>query len=184
VRGAVVDAALLCQALLCRGRVEPCHTHRAVRGDVAVSLFGVLVVQCHSVSSGSFRPIVRRHKKVLEQTKGYVGAGNSQIRTAVNRLEKGLQYSYRDRRNKKREWKSLAIQRINAGVRREGGNYSWLMHGMKQSSIELNSKILADLAMNEPFSFKSLVETVKTVQPTPANGRAFFNLNTAAGKAE
>jgi large subunit ribosomal protein L20 len=98
-----------------------------------------------------------RHKKVLELAKGYRGRSNSSFRIAIEKVEKGLRYAYRDRRNKKRSFRSLWIQRINAGVREHGLTYSQFMNGMKRAGIELDRKVLSDLAIHEPEAFKGIV---------------------------
>ena len=98
-----------------------------------------------------------RHKKVLGLAKGYRGRANNAFRVAVEKVEKGLRYAYRDRRAKKRNFRALWIQRINAGVRQEGLTYSEFMHGVKRASIELDRKVLADLAVHEPEAFKAIV---------------------------
>ena len=105
-----------------------------------------------------------RHKKIIEMAKGYRGRANSCYSVAVNRVQKALQYAYRDRKNKKREIKSFWIQRINAGVREEGMSYSAFMHGMSNTGIGLNRKVLADLAATEPYSFKSITTLIKQQQ--------------------
>ncbi len=99
-----------------------------------------------------------RHKKVLDQATGYRGRHKAVFRAAVEKVEKGLQYAYRDRRNRKRNFRALWIQRINAGARLNGLTYSQFMNGMKKAGIELDRKVLADLAAREPEAFKSLVE--------------------------
>ncbi len=99
-----------------------------------------------------------RHKKVLGQAKGFRGRSKNTYRSALQRLEKSLQYAYRDRRNRKRDFRGLWIQRINAGARQHGLTYSQFMHGLKTAGIVLDRKILADLAVREPDAFKSLVE--------------------------
>ncbi|MGF1609184.1 MAG: 50S ribosomal protein L20 [Kiloniellales bacterium] len=99
-----------------------------------------------------------RHKKVLKQAKGYRGRSKNAYRIALERLEKGLQYAYRDRRARKRTFRALWIQRINAGVREHGITYSQFMNGMKQAGIEIDRKVLSDLAIREPAAFKSLVD--------------------------
>ena len=98
-----------------------------------------------------------RHKKVLEQAKGFRGRSNSSYRIALERLEKSLQYAYRDRRNKKRDFRGLWIQRINAGVREHGLTYSQFVNGMKRAGIILDRKVLSDIATREPDAFKDLV---------------------------
>lgn len=97
-----------------------------------------------------------RHKKVLGQTKGYRGRAKSCYKIAINRLEKGLQYAYRDRRAKKRNFRSLWIQRINAGAREHGLTYSQFIGGLTKAGIALDRKVLSDLAIREPEAFKAL----------------------------
>ncbi|WP_135075274.1 50S ribosomal protein L20 [Terasakiella sp. SH-1] len=99
-----------------------------------------------------------RRKKIIAKAKGYRGRNNNVLRVAMEKVEKGLQYQYRDRRNKKRNFRSLWIQRINAGSRQYGVSYSQFMNGLKLAGIELDRKVLADLAAREPEAFKSLVE--------------------------
>ncbi len=99
-----------------------------------------------------------RHKKVIKQARGYRGRSKNVFRVAVERVEKGLQYAYRDRRVRKRNFRALWIQRINAGAREHGLNYSQFMSGMKKAGIELDRKVLSDLAVREPTAFKSLVD--------------------------
>jgi large subunit ribosomal protein L20 len=101
-----------------------------------------------------------RRKKVLKQAKGYFGRRKNVWTVAKNAVEKGMQYSYRDRRVKKREFRALWIQRINAGVREHGMSYSQFMGKLKESDIEINRKALADLAMNNPTAFKAIVDQV------------------------
>ena len=103
-----------------------------------------------------------RHKKVLKQVKGQYGRRKNIIRVAKQALEKGLQYAYRDRRAKKREFRSLWIQRINAGVRAEGITYSKFINGLNKSGIKLDRKVLADIAYNNPEVFKSIVKKVQS----------------------
>ncbi|PRY90813.1 50S ribosomal protein L20 [Mongoliibacter ruber] len=102
-----------------------------------------------------------RRKKVLKATKGYFGRGKNVWTVAKNKYEKGLQYAYRDRRVKKREFRALWIQRINAGAREYGISYSQFMGLLKKAGVELNRKVLADLAMNHPEAFKAVVEKIK-----------------------
>jgi large subunit ribosomal protein L20 len=102
-----------------------------------------------------------RHKKVLSEARGYVGRSSKTFRPALERLEKALQYAYRDRRAKKREFRALWIQRINAGAREEGLTYSQLMNGIKKAGIVVDRKVLADLAMTDPDGFKALVSQAK-----------------------
>jgi large subunit ribosomal protein L20 len=102
-----------------------------------------------------------RRKKVLKQTKGYFGRGKNVFRLANNKLEKGLQYAYRDRKAKKRHFRSLWIMRINAAVREYGMSYSQFMGLFAKSGIVLNRKVLADLALHQPAAFKAIVDKVK-----------------------
>lgn len=102
-----------------------------------------------------------RRKKVLKMAKGYFGRRKNVWTVAKNAVERGLQYAYRDRKVKKREFRKLWIQRINAGAREQGLTYSELMGKIKQSKISLNRKVLADLAMNHPQAFKAVVDKVK-----------------------
>ncbi len=102
-----------------------------------------------------------RRKKVLSLTRGYFGSRKNVWTVAKNTWEKGLQYAYRDRKAKKREFRALWIQRINAGARLEGMSYSRLMGALHKAGIEINRKVLADLAMNEPEAFKAIVQKAK-----------------------
>ena len=102
-----------------------------------------------------------RHKKVFKAVKGQWGRRKNTIRIARQAMEKAMQYAYRDRRAKKREFRSLWIQRINAGVRSEGLTYSRFIDGLNKSKIKLDRKVLADLAYNNPEAFKSLVKKVQ-----------------------
>src|SRR5919106_3260425 len=99
-----------------------------------------------------------RHKKVMAQTKGYQGRSNNTFRAAVQRLEKALQYAYRDRRNRKRDFRALWIQRINAAARAEGLTYGRLMFGLKTAGIEIDRKVLADIAVRDQAGFTSLAK--------------------------
>ena len=99
-----------------------------------------------------------RHKQVIKQAKGYRGRNKNVFRAAIERVEKGLQYAYRDRRVRKRTFRSLWIQRINAGAREHGLTYSQFMNGIKRSGIEIDRKVLSDLAVREPDAFKALAE--------------------------
>ena len=101
----------------------------------------------------------RRRKKILKAAKGYFGARSKVYTVAKNAVEKGLQYAYRDRRNKKRAFRRLWIARINAGARLNGTTYSRLMHGLSQKNIALNRKVLADMAMNHPETFSQIVQS-------------------------
>lgn len=102
-----------------------------------------------------------KRKKILKLTKGYWGARKNVWTVAKNTLEKGLTYAYRDRRTKKRNFRALWIQRINAGVRQYDMSYSEFMGKIHAKNIDLNRKVLADLAMNNPEAFKAIVESVK-----------------------
>ena len=99
-----------------------------------------------------------KHKKVLKAVKGQWGRRKNTIRVARQAMEKSMQYAYRDRRNKKREFKSLWIQRINEGVRAEGLTYSKFIHGLNKSGIKLDRKILAEIAYDNPEAFKTIVK--------------------------
>ena len=102
-----------------------------------------------------------RRKKVLKQAKGYFGRRKNVWTVAKNAVDKAMQYSYRDRRNKKRTFRALWIMRINAGAREQGLSYSQFMGKLAKSDIEMNRKVLADLAMNNPEAFKAVVDKVK-----------------------
>ena len=102
-----------------------------------------------------------RRKRILKLTKGYFGARKNVWTVAKNTWEKGLTYAYRDRRNKKRNFRSLWIQRINAAARINGMSYSQLMGSLSKAGIEINRKVLADLAVNNPEAFTAIVEKVK-----------------------
>jgi len=102
-----------------------------------------------------------RRKKVLKLTRGNFGARKNVWTVAKNTWEKGLQYAYRDRKAKKRNFRALWIQRINAAVRVEGMSYSQFIGLLKKANIEINRKVLADLAMNHPVAFKAIVDQVK-----------------------
>jgi large subunit ribosomal protein L20 len=103
----------------------------------------------------------QRRKKILKQTRGYFGSRGNVYTVAKNTLEKGLGYAYRDRKTKKRNFRALWIQRINAGVREYGMSYSEFMGKIAKKGIELNRKVLADLAMNHPKAFEAIVNEVK-----------------------
>ena len=99
-----------------------------------------------------------RHKKILKLAKGYRGRSKNCYRIALQRVEKALQYAYRDRRNRKRDFRGLWIQRINAGAREHGLTYSKFVNGLIKAGIEIDRKVLADLAVHEPAAFKTIVE--------------------------
>src|SRR6202165_697348 len=111
-----------------------------------------------------------RHKKVLELAKGYRGRNSTVYRIAIEKVEKPLRYAYRDRRNRKRDFRGLWIQRINAAAREHGLTYSQFMHGMKLAGIDIDRKVLSDLAIREPDAFASVVASAKSAldQAQPA----------------
>jgi len=106
-----------------------------------------------------------RHKKILKMAKGYRGRSSTCFRVAVQKVEKALQYAYRDRRNKKRDFRGLWIQRINAASRANGLTYNRLIQGLNLAGVAVDRRILADLAVNEPKAFASLVATAKAALP-------------------
>ena len=103
-----------------------------------------------------------KHKKVLKAVKGQWGRRKNTIRVARQAMEKAMQYAYRDRRNKKREFKSLWIQRINAGVRAQGLTYSKFINGLNKSGIKIDRKILAEIAYDNPEAFKTIVKKAQS----------------------
>jgi large subunit ribosomal protein L20 len=109
-----------------------------------------------------------RHKKVLEQAKGYYGRRKNCIRTAKQAVEKAGQYAYRDRRNRKRDFRRLWIMRINAGVRALGMTYGQFIYGLTLAGIELDRKILSDLAIREPLAFEAIVKKAQEAVATKA----------------
>jgi large subunit ribosomal protein L20 len=102
-----------------------------------------------------------RHKKILAESKGFVGRSSTSYRIALERLEKSLQYAYRDRRNRKRDFRALWIQRINAAVREHGLTYSRFIAGLKRAGIEMDRKVLAAVAYDDPASFGEIVKKVQ-----------------------
>ena len=102
-----------------------------------------------------------KHKKVFEFTKGHRGRRKNVYRVATQSMDKALQYAYRDRRNKKRDFRGLWIQRINAGVREHGMSYSQFINGIKKAEIDIDRKILADIAKNNPTTFKFIVDKIR-----------------------
>ena len=102
-----------------------------------------------------------RHKKILGMAKGYRGSNHALFRVAIEKVEKGLQYAYRDRRNKKRTFRALWIQRINAAARMNGLTYGELINGLKKGGIELDRKVLSDMAITAPESFTALVNQAR-----------------------
>ena len=111
-----------------------------------------------------------KHKRILEQAKGYYGRRKNTIRIARQAVEKAGQYAYRDRKVKKRSFRALWIQRINAAVRAEGLTYGVFMHGLGLAGIELDRKVLADIAAREPEAFRALVEQAQAALATSAAG--------------
>jgi large subunit ribosomal protein L20 len=109
-----------------------------------------------------------RHKKVLNLAKGYRGRGSTAYRIAIEKVEKALRYAYRDRRNRKRDFRALWIQRINAGAREHGLTYSQFMHGIKLAGLDLDRKVLSDIAVREPQAFQAIAVTARTaLNPAP-----------------
>jgi large subunit ribosomal protein L20 len=111
-----------------------------------------------------------RHKKVLKASKGFFGRSSTNYRIALERLEKSLQYAYRDRRVKKREFRALWIQRINAAVREHDLTYSRFIHGLNQTGIVIDRKMLAAIAFDDPVSFAEIVKAVKATSEAAAVG--------------
>ncbi len=109
-----------------------------------------------------------RHKKVLAQSKGFVGRSSTNYRIAIERLEKSLQYAYRDRRVKKREFRGLWIQRINAAVREHGITYSKFIHGLNQAGIVIDRKVLAAIAYDDAPAFSEIVKAVQAAMGAAA----------------
>ena len=105
-----------------------------------------------------------RHKKLIAKAKGFRGRSKSSFRIAKLRLERAMQYQYRDRRNRKRQFRALWIQRINAGARINGMSYSRFVGGLKKAGIEIDRKVLADLAVHEKAAFAAIVEKAKAAQ--------------------
>ena len=106
-----------------------------------------------------------RHKKIVDMAAGYRGRASTNFRIAIEKVEKGLRYAYRDRRRKKRDFRGLWIQRINAGVREHGMTYSQFIAGIKRAGIEIDRKVLSDLAIHQPEAFKAIVEQAKAAIP-------------------
>ena len=105
-------------------------------------------------------PRKAKHKKIIKQAKGYFGTRKSNYRTAKDAVQKGLQYAYRDRRQKKRVFRKLWIARINAATRLNGVSYSKFIHSLKEKNIVLDRKMLADIAVNDPEGFSELVKSI------------------------
>ncbi|HEX3416809.1 MAG TPA: 50S ribosomal protein L20 [Stellaceae bacterium] len=108
-----------------------------------------------------------RHKKVLDLAKGYRGRGSTAYRVAIEKVEKALRYAYRDRRNRKRDFRALWIQRINAGARQHGLTYSQFMHGIKLAGLDLDRKVLSDIAIREPEAFQAIAATAQAALEKP-----------------
>jgi len=106
-----------------------------------------------------------RHKKVISLAKGYRGRSKNCFRIALQRVEKGLQYAYRDRRNKKRDFRALWIQRINAAVRSYGSSYSQFINSIKNAGLNLNRKMLSELAIHNPQAFKAIFDKAAVASP-------------------
>ena len=109
-----------------------------------------------------------RHKKVLALAKGYRGRGSTAYRVAIEKVEKALRYAYRDRRNRKRDFRALWIQRINAGAREHGLTYSEFIHGVKLAGLDLDRKVLSDIATREPEAFRAIVLAARSALNLPA----------------
>ena len=105
-----------------------------------------------------------KHKKVFKKAKGFYGRRKNVFRVAVQAVERSMQYAYRDRRSKKRDFRGLWIQRINAGVRMHGLTYSQFISALKKATIEIDRKVLAELAVNQPETFKLLVEKAQSAR--------------------
>ena len=110
--------------------------------------------------SNSSIPRHRRHRKIVKQAKGYYGARSRNFRTAKDAVIKAMRYAYRDRRQRKRQFRRLWIIRINAAARQQGMSYSQFMHALRDRNVELNRKILADMAVNDPEGFETLVKSI------------------------
>ena len=108
-----------------------------------------------------------RHKKVLALAKGYRGRGSTAYRVAIEKVEKALRYAYRDRRNRKRDFRALWIQRINAGAREHGLTYSEFIHGVKLAGLDLDRKVLSDIAIREPDAFRAIVLAARSALNAP-----------------
>ena len=105
-----------------------------------------------------------KHKKVIKRAKGYYGRRKNVFRVAIQAVERGMQYAYRDRRKRKSDFRGLWIQRINAAVRIHGLTYSQFINGLKKATIDIDRKILAELAVNQPEAFKVLVEKAQSAR--------------------
>jgi large subunit ribosomal protein L20 len=116
---------------------------------------------CIKKYSSTTTVIMPQHKALLKYAKGYRGRSKNCFRIAIRRVHKAWQYAYRDRKVKKRNWRTLWIQRLQAGVRQYAWSYSRFIPALKASHIALNRKVLADMAANEPFAFKAIVDVVE-----------------------
>ncbi len=105
-------------------------------------------------------PRHRRHRKIIKQAKGYYGARSRNYRTAKDAVNRALLYAYRDRRQRKRQFRRFWIARINAAIRQHGMSYSQFMHALREQKLELNRKVLADMAIRDPESFEALVKSL------------------------
>ncbi len=113
-----------------------------------------------------------KHKKVLNAAKGYYGRRKNTIRVAKQAVEKALQYQYRDRKRRKRSFRALWIQRINAAVREQGVTYGVFIHGLSKLGVEVDRKMLSDIAIKDPSAFKALVDQARTAAGNPSAGAA------------
>lgn len=109
-----------------------------------------------------------KHKKVIKAAKGFYGRRKNTIRTAKAAVDRSMQYAYRDRKNKKRTFRALWIQRLNAAVREQGLTYSRFIDGLGKAGIEIDRKVLSDLAIREPAAFKAIVDQAKAALPAAA----------------
>eukprot|EP00538_Stauroneis_constricta_P014102 CAMPEP_0119568546 /NCGR_PEP_ID=MMETSP1352-20130426/39196_1 /TAXON_ID=265584 /ORGANISM="Stauroneis constricta, Strain CCMP1120" /LENGTH=126 /DNA_ID=CAMNT_0007617965 /DNA_START=116 /DNA_END=496 /DNA_ORIENTATION=- len=109
----------------------------------------------------------KKHKNLLKHAKGFRGRGKNCYSIAVRRVHKSWQYGYRDRRRKKREWHKLWIQRINAGVQQYSWRYSTFIGSLRKSELQLDRKVLAELAATEPFAFRSVLRVLESTNPPP-----------------
>ena len=113
-----------------------------------------------------------RHKKIVGMAKGYVGRAGTNYRIAIEKVEKGLQYAYRDRRNRKRDFRGLWIQRINAGAREHGMTYSQFIGAIKKAGIAIDRKILSDLAVREPAAFAQICRQAQAALASALTGES------------
>lgn len=133
-------------------------------------LLGDDVFRCRdneTTGRGTSQSNMFNKKEIFKLAKGFRGRSKNCISAARDRVEKALKYAYRDRRNKKRDMRGLWIQRINAGSRQYGVNYGQLICGLAKENIQLNRKVLSELAMHEPYSFRTIVQVAKNADPRP-----------------